>query len=197
MDRLLRVLRRLGEPADVISERMSPAMIQMGRKKGLPFYIVSGALIAFIGLPLGLGAAGILIGVLATIFAVLVAYFSVALSFLVSGVVGMIVSVVVLADPAIPERINEAFGGREVIHLGFGSLLNLPPQTDAALTFVVCAILAGIGALMIWGGRYLLRGTGYLLKVSWQKLREAFGKGRRGDKAARSGWEKAGAALCL
>ncbi len=84
MDRLLRVLRRLGEPSDVISERMSPAMIRMGKKKGLPFYILAGMLIAFVGLPLGSGAAGIIIGALAMIFGLLLAYFATALSFLVS-----------------------------------------------------------------------------------------------------------------
>ena len=189
MERLLRVLRRLGEPADVISERMSPAMIKLGKKKGLPFYILSGVLIAFVGLPLGIGAAGILIGVLAAILGLLVGYFAAAFSFLISGVAGMIMSVFLFMDPTIIERINRAFGGNGDIHLIVtGSPLNMPPQTEAAITFVVCAILTGLGALMIWGGRYLLRGIGYLFRISWQKLREISETRRHRREARQSTW---------
>jgi uncharacterized membrane protein len=177
MDRLLRVLRRLGEPAEVISERMSPAMIKMGKKKGLPFYILSGALIAFVGLPLGLGAAGLLIGILATIFGLLLAYFMMGISLVVSGVLGMIVSAIVLIDPEIIDRINQTFGAN--MHFGVSGFIDLPMQTQAVITLAVCALLTAIGALMIWGGRYILRGTGYLFKISWQKIKETFDRPRQ------------------
>jgi uncharacterized membrane protein len=189
IERLLRVLRRLGEPADVISERMSPAMVKLGKKKGLPFYILSGILIALFGLPLGVGAVGVLIGVLAAILGLLVAYFAAALSLLVSGVIGMIVSVILMMDPTIIERINLAFGGRENIHLIFpNGLLHLPPQTEAFISLILCIILAGLGALMLWGGRYLLRGIGYLFKISWEKMQETFDRRRQPPVAGRSSW---------
>jgi hypothetical protein len=180
MERLLRVLRRLGEPADVISERMPPAMVKMGKNKGLPFYILSGVLIALFGLPLGAGLFGVLIGVLAAILGALIAYFATALSLLVSGVLGMIVSVIVMADPNIIDRINQAFGGHHDLHLvALGSPLNLPPQTEALIAFIICVILTGLGVLMIWGGRYLLRGLGYLFRISWTKIREIFSRRRQ------------------
>jgi uncharacterized membrane protein len=188
MDRLLRVLRRLGEPAEVISERMSPAMINLGKKKGLPFYILSGALIAFVGLPLGLSAGGILIGVLAAIFGLLLAYFAMGISLLVSGVAGMIVSAILLIDPGIFDRINRAFGGD--IHFGLSGLgIDLPIQTQAIITLAVCGILTAVGALILWGGRYILRGTGYLFKISWQKIKEAFNRPRRIAAPGQSNWD--------
>jgi uncharacterized membrane protein len=187
MERLLRVLRRLGEPADVISERMSPAMVKLGRKKGLPFYILSGVLIALFGLPLGAGVFGVLIGVLAAIIGLLVAYFATALSFLVSGAIGIIVSVVIMMDPIIIERINSAFGGVEGFHLVLlGSPLNLPPQTEASICLILSVILAGLGALMFWGGRYLLRGISYMFRISWDKMKEIFARHRQHTPARHS-----------
>jgi uncharacterized membrane protein len=189
MERLLRVLRRLGEPADVISERMSPAMIKMGKRKGLPFYILSGVLIALFGLPLGAGVFGVLIGVLAATLGLLVAYFATALSLLVSGAIGIVVSVLIMVDPTIIERINMALGGRGNIQLvPFGAPLNLPPQTDALICLILCVILAGLGALMLWGGRYLLRGIVYLFKISWGKIKQTFGRRRQHPVAGWSSW---------
>jgi len=185
MQRLLQVLRRLGEPADVINERMSPAMVKLGKKKGLPFYILSGVLIALFGLPLGLGAACLVISVLATIFALIVAYFMTAISLLVSGVAGIIVGVLLIADPTIIERIDRALGANIAV-TGFPPYLS--PQTDAFITVIICAILAGIGALMLWGGRYLLGGIGYLFKISWEKIQETTARHRQSSVAEQSSW---------
>ncbi len=177
MSRLFRVLRRLGEPVDVISERMSPAMVKMGKKKGLPFYIISGILIVLFGLPLGAGVFGILIGVLAAVFGILVAYFATAVSLFVSGAIGIVASAIYILDPGIVDRITQALGGTEQIHfVAFGNVLNLSPQAEGVICLIICVILAGIGALMLWGGRYLLRGIGYLFRISWMKIREIFGR---------------------
>jgi len=178
MERLLRILRRLGEPADVISERMSPAMVKLGKKKGLPFYILSGVLIVLFGLPLGAGVFGILIGVLAAIVGLLLAYFATAISLVVSGALGIIASFIVIIDPAIIERINLAFGGAENMHL-IPSGIFFSPETEAFVCLILCIILAGLGALMLRGGRYLLRGIGYLFKISWEKVREIFSRNRQ------------------
>jgi uncharacterized membrane protein len=186
MERLLRVLRRLGEPADVISERMSPAMVKLGKKKGLPFYILSGVLIALFGLPLGAGVFGVLIGVLAAIIGLLVAYFATALSFLVSGAIGIIVSFIVLVDPGVIEQLNSVFGGTENFHLIYWGYPNLPPETEALICLIISVILAGLGALMFWGGRYLLRGISYMFRISWEKMKEIFARHRQQTPARQS-----------
>lgn len=193
MDRLLRVLRRLGEPADVVSERMSPAMISLGKKKGLPFYILAGTLIALFGVPLGLGAAAVLIGVLAMIFGLLLAYFATALSLLVSGVAGMIVSVIFVLDPGLVDRINSVFGGNSNQQIMIsGTAWYVPPQTAAVISLFICAVLTGIGYLMMRGGRHLLRGTGYLIRISWSKITEIFDRNRKASAARQPGRDFAG-----
>ena len=193
MEKLLRVLRRLGEPADVISERISPAMVKLGRKKGLPFYILSGVLIVLFGLPLGAGLFGVLIGVLAAAFALVVAYYVAALSLIASGAIGAIVSVIVMWNPDIVERINQAFG-TSIQLASFGGALYLSPQTEALVCLTLCIILAGLGLLMLWGGRYLLRGIKYLFRISWEKIRQIFSRSRHTPAAGHSAWM---ASTCL
>ncbi|MBN2265078.1 MAG: hypothetical protein JW775_04605, partial [Candidatus Aminicenantes bacterium] len=52
VNRILKVLDKLGEPSDVISARMPEAMVTLGKKRKLPFLILAGVLIAFFGVPL-------------------------------------------------------------------------------------------------------------------------------------------------
>src|SRR5580704_4934651 len=76
--RILTVLRNLGEPAEVVSDRLPGAMVRSGAKRNLPLYIIGGILIALFGIPLGFGGVGVLVGLLAAVAGVLVAYFAVA-----------------------------------------------------------------------------------------------------------------------
>jgi uncharacterized membrane protein len=190
IERLLRVLRRLGELTEVVSERMAPALIELGKKKGLPFYVMSGVLIGLFGLPLGLGAVGILVGVLASILGLLVAYFATAFSLLATGLTGLALSIVHLSDPGIIERINEALGG-DIFHLtiaGSPLSLYLSPRAEALVTYLFCASLTALGIFMIWGGRYFLRGIRYLFRMSWKKIEETIRRQRRAHAAGQSSW---------
>src|SRR5260370_26673188 len=58
--RILVVLRKLGEPAEVVSDRLPAAMVRSGTKRSLPLYVVGGILIALFGIPLGFGGVGVL-----------------------------------------------------------------------------------------------------------------------------------------
>ena len=55
IDRALRALKRLGEPADVVSSRVGASVAQMGRKKKSLLYILAGSLIVLFAAPLGMG----------------------------------------------------------------------------------------------------------------------------------------------
>lgn len=56
--RILAVLRNLGEPAEVVSERLPRTMARSGKTRSLPLYVVGGILIALFGIPLGFGGLG-------------------------------------------------------------------------------------------------------------------------------------------
>ncbi len=85
--KILAVLRNLGEPADVVAERLPGAMVRSGRRRRLPLYVIGGILIALFGLPLGFGGAGIVVGVLLAVAGVVVAYYAAAGSILLVGAI--------------------------------------------------------------------------------------------------------------
>ncbi len=166
--RILAVLRRLGEPADVISTRMPEAFGRLGRGRKAPLYILAGVLIALLGVPLGLGAVAVLVGLLAALFGLLIAYYGAGISLVVGGFLSSVLCFIAIAAPGILERLNDAFG-TEAINLG-------PFQHDPALVGLVGLILAlillAVGLLILWSGRYLWRGFIFVAGLIFQNVRK-------------------------
>ena len=88
IDRILVVLKKLGEPGDVYAKRAPEAIVKMGSNRKRPLYLLGAILIAFFALPLGMGAVGVIIGIIGAIFGLLVAYFVTAASFVLAGFLG-------------------------------------------------------------------------------------------------------------
>jgi uncharacterized membrane protein len=65
--RILTVLLNLGEPAEVVSDRLPGAMVRSGTRRNLPLYVVGGILIGLFGIPLGFGGVAVLVGILVTL----------------------------------------------------------------------------------------------------------------------------------
>ena len=63
--RILAVLRNLGEPAEVVYDRLPRTMARSGAKRNVPLYVIGGIFIALFGIPLGFGGLGVMIGILA------------------------------------------------------------------------------------------------------------------------------------
>src|SRR5215471_14755112 len=70
--RILAVLRRLGEPAEVVSDRLPESVLRAGRQKSSTLHIIGAVVIALFGVPLGVGGVAILLGILATLVGVVV-----------------------------------------------------------------------------------------------------------------------------
>ena len=58
--RIFAVLRNLGEPGEVVADRLPGAMVRSGTRRNLPLYVAGGILIALFGIPLGFGGFGVL-----------------------------------------------------------------------------------------------------------------------------------------
>ena len=181
IERILTVLRKLGEPADVISSRMPQAVEDMGKKKKAPLYILAAILIGVLAVPLGLGAAGVLIGLLAALFALVVTYYGLGVTLVVSGFVSGIAGFIAAVRPDILERINYAVG-YEVFSYG------PDPQLIGLLGLIAALIQLGLGLLILWSGKYLWRGSCFVTVLITKKVRETF------KYFARSGSSKAGIA---
>jgi uncharacterized membrane protein len=156
--RILDVLERLGEPRDVVAGRVSASMRRMGKKRGLPFYILAGALIGIFGLPLGLGGLAVLIG-LGIVFAALVFnYYVIAGVLVLSGWITFAVTIVRLFAPdflvGIVGTLDQFFDPPLSV------VLNL-------LAAVFCTLI-GLGLFRL--GRPMLRGVGYIFRLPGETL---------------------------
>src|SRR5579863_4339599 len=49
--RILAVLRNLGDPAEVVADRLPGAMMRSGTSRNVPLYIVGGILLVLFGIP--------------------------------------------------------------------------------------------------------------------------------------------------
>jgi uncharacterized membrane protein len=175
--RILAVLRNLGEPADVVSDRLPGTMVRSGTKRNLPLYILTGILIALFGIPLGFGGAGVVIGLLAALAGMVVAYYAVAGSILLTGALLMLIGLTRTLLPTLWDRLVE---------LGFIQI-NGPPaeflehlsSSDQGFLIILCASLflaSGWGMVIL--GKYLLRGLRLLFSLTFDRMRQ-FAQGIR------------------
>ncbi len=170
IERILTVLRKLGEPAEVISSRMPQTITRIGRRRTAPLYLLAGVLMALFGLPLGIGALSLLIGLLAVLFGLLVAYFATAVSLIVGGFIAAVVSAVVIFAPGLVTTLNN-LAGQDVVHYGpFQS----SPELAGILGLLVSLILAAIGLGMLWSGKYLWRGLRFVANLIFVNVGKIF-----------------------
>ena len=170
IERILMVLRKLGEPADAISSHMSQAVEKLGKSRKAPLYILAAVLIAVFAVPLGLGAIGALIGLLAALFALVVTYYGLGVTLVVSGFLSGIICFVVAIDPGFVERINYALN---MDFINFGPFA-YDPQLGAALGLIISLILLGLGLLVLWSGKYIWRGFRFVTVLITQKVTRTF-----------------------
>jgi len=186
VDRVLRVLGRLGEPVEVIQDRLSGAMVTMGRKKKLPFYILSGVLIILFGLPLGIGGLACVLGLLVALGGLLVAYYATAVSLVVGGSLGILASLVRIFNPEFLDRIHELY---DVQIMSAGPI---PEEFMGVVGLVGSMVLAAVGLGMLWLGKRMLRGLRFAGHLVLTNIQEYWSRRRRGKGSG--GEENAGAA---
>jgi uncharacterized membrane protein len=159
VSRILKVLDKLGEPAAVISARMPEAMVTLGKKRKLPFLILSGVLIAFFGVPLGIGglaaAAGVLIGVLA----VILSFYVVAFSLMLTGWLGALIMIVRLFSPSFLDPWVSVYP------------LVGDPTLNTVIYIAGLLLIAVVGAGMLWLGTRMMRGVRFVFRFLFEKIR--------------------------
>lgn len=166
VDRILDVLKKLGEPSKVFSKKMPDQMVKMGREKNLPLYILSGILIGLFGIPLGIGGVAIIVSFIGAFFALLVAYFATAISLVVAGFFTMVVSIVRIVDP----RFLDQFFDRFVDWDGFPFYAS-SPLAEGILGIAASVLMAGLGIGMLFLGKYIFRGLRFFTNQIIDKLK--------------------------
>ena len=157
--RILKVLDKLGEPAAVLSARMPEAMVTLGKKRKLPFLILAGLLIAFFGVPLGLGGLGTAVGLIIGVLAVVVSFYIVAFSLILAGWLSAVIMIVRIFSPAFLDPWIDIY----------------PLVPDPALNTVIyilgALLLAALGFGLLWLGSRLMRGVRFVFRFLIGKIR--------------------------
>ena len=176
VQRILQVLDRLGEPSEVVASRLSGTIKRMGRKRNLPFYILTGFLISIFGIPLGIGGLALLLGLGVTLAALIFTYFLTAGVLVIAG---WVTAIVTLIRDSHPE-----FLGSYVSTLS--QFVDPPLGTIVDLIAAGICVLLGLG--MVWLGRHIPRGARFLFGLVGEtfhnlrrRARSAVGKGTSED----------------
>ncbi len=159
IDRILHVLSRLGDPAQVAAESVSPALVRMGWTRRLPFYVGAGVLLVLAGIPVGLVSVALIVSVLLLLGILVVTYFATAVSLTALGMFGIAITLLKYTAPNLLLELSRNWGIREP---DFGNLSE---------RFVLSLFLAGIGVFLLWVGRYLMRGLGLCCRVLGTRVR--------------------------
>lgn len=167
IDRILNVLNKLGEPSNVISSRVSTAMVSMGKKQKLPFYILAGILIALFGLPLRITGISVLICIIVTVCILILAYYMTAIVLVISGAVGAIASIIRIIDPYFLTEYIQIY---DIIP---------DPRVGSILGLITSILIVGLGFGMIWLGKYMMRGIKFLFKLTLDRTKESRNKRRQ------------------
>ena len=168
--RILAVLGKLGEPAEVVSDRLPGAMVSSGAKKSLPLYILGGIFIALFGIPLGFGGFGVLLGLLAALAGVTFAYFAVAGTISVVGALFMLLGVVRMVMPEAWDRlVTLGFIGLEGVPGEFFQHLSISDQ--GLLLMLIGCVFGGCGWGMFLLGKRFLRGLRFLSSLVFDWMR--------------------------
>jgi len=166
--RILGVLRKIGEPAEVVADRFSETMMRSGARQKLPLHIVAGVVIALFGIPLGFGGGAVLAGVLVALAGVLVWFYAVTASVFLVSTVLLVSGLTRIYEPAVWDRLI-AIGVIQLDSQVAGILDPISPAGQGTLLIILAGVFAACGLGMIWVGKHLTRGIRFLftLLLTW------------------------------
>jgi len=161
VERILNVLDKLGEPGVVISTRMPSAMVKLGKKKKLPFYILAGFLITIFGLPLGLGGLSLALGIIITVLALILTFYVGAFSLILGGWLSALVMAVRIFSPGF-------------LHPWVNSYAIVSNPTLNSLIYILGSLLvAAMGLGFLWLGTRMMRGVRFVFRFLFEKIKNS------------------------
>ena len=168
--RILGVLRDLGEPAEVVADRLPAAMARSGAKRKTPLYILSGLLIALAGVPLGFGGVGVLIGLLAAVAGCLAAFYAAAGGLILAG--GLI-TLTGLVRMYFPQFFDNLVGAGVIqFDAATADFLEHFTHSQQGVVLVICgSVILAAGLGMFHLGKYIFRGLRFLSSLLFDRLR--------------------------
>jgi uncharacterized membrane protein len=176
--RILDVLRKLGEPADVVAERLQESLLRVNKLRKVPLSVLRGFAMGVLGLPLGFAGVAVLLGALGAMLGLVAAFFATATLLLVTGVMGMGLGLLRMLNPDLWDQLVAQ--GFIQVHGRVGQFFDLlsPAAQGGLLVFVFMAVAAaGLG--MLWLSKRILRGLKFLFDLMLDRARILFMRRRR------------------
>lgn len=171
--RILAVLRKLGEPGDLIAERLPAHRSRVSLPR-----IAAGIAFALVGLPVIAGISGGVVGVVGGLAGAIAAWYAAAAALLIAGTVLLSLGLLHLYYPGIWERLIAA-GIIRIDDSAADVLDQLGPGVEAFLLLLAAVLVLALAVGMFWLGRHLLRG----LRVLVTSLRRGIPNTARGIRA--------------
>ena len=181
--RILEVLRKLGEPADVVAEKLQESLLSWRKLKKVPLSVLGGIVVGMFGLPLGFAGVAVLLGALGAVLGLVAAFFATATLLLVTGVMGMGLGLLRMLNPDLWDQLVAR--GFIQVDGRIGQFFDLlsPAAQGGLLVFVFMAVAAaGLG--MLWLSKRILRGLRFFFDLMLDRARTLLKKRRRNGFAA-------------
>lgn len=170
--RILAVLRKLGEPQDLVADRLPESIVRSGTRRKLPVQVLAGIVIALFGIPLGVGGVGAVVGVLGAMLGLLAAYYAATVAMLLSGTLFLALGLLRIYQPVLWDRLV-ANGIIQMDEQGAELVERILPGAEGFLLLAAAALLIGLALGMLWLGRYLVRGLRLLFAMVFDGARRA------------------------
>ena len=181
--RIFVVLRNLGEPADVVADRLPGKMVRSGTTRSLPLYVVGGILVAMFGIPLGFGGVGVLVGLLGALAGLVIAYFATTGSILLVGALCTLLGLTRLFLPGAWDGLI-AIGAVQINGPPAEFLDHLSAAEQGLLMLLGGCVLLAAGLGLLWVGKHLFRGMRFLFSLAFDWMRRLAQRARRKFSAA-------------
>jgi uncharacterized membrane protein len=169
--RILGVLGRLGEPAEVVADRLSEAMMNSGTGRKLPLHIVAGVLIALFGIPLGFGGVAVLAGVLVALTGIVLSFYATMAVVFLTGTLLLVLGLTRIYEPAVWDRLL-AYGVIQMDGPVAALFDQLTPLGQGGLMIALAGVFVVCGLAMLWLGKYLTRGLRFLFILVFDWIRK-------------------------
>jgi predicted anti-sigma-YlaC factor YlaD len=185
MARILRVLRKLGEPAELVAGKLPETIARSGRRRRMPLYVFGGIFLAMAAIPLGFGGIAIFALAVAALAAFVVFYHAATAALLLMSAGFMAMAVV---------RMFISVSWEQMVNLGlleldvsvYRYLDGMPISEQGMIMTAIAALLAVIGIGMLRMGARLRRGARFLMTLGFDRFR------RSAEWARRTVWPLAG-----
>lgn len=176
--RILTVLRKLGEPAEVVADRLPNAIVRSGSRRRSPLHIAGAILLGVFGVPLGFAGVAVMLGVFGALAGVVIAYYAAASSVILAGAIFALMGLIRSYQP----ELWNLLVSHGVIRLDGppGEIFDaLSPASQGTALILLACIFVAFGVTMFWLGRFLIRGMRFLMRLGFDQIRHVTGKARQ------------------